>query len=402
MAERQWNTEQLLYKSTEQITLTPQQEQVISINSIKSDAKALLVEVDFLQSSATAYNFSTRGFANLEVVYKNTSLKRENYFINFNRDVEVSDGVFKNTCILELVGNDIESITLKLFNKSEENLTINSLLVIPSLDLTPTQLASVLQIETANADIIHANGAVFSEAIFTQVFMTNILSKIDRNSKAGDVVDTIEIKDGTQGYYTETLLEETEQLVIELAIAGQPKQVPVWYALIEGEDAYKYYTTKNPKELYPEMSDSRVEEFKVKVRKSKRSKKASYEFALDELGNTTPTIILGAGTSTDENSKAGKAFIYKNSNGLYIVYVKQDGSTTFGMVIDDDGISLEGLKKKYIDYIEWVPDGVRHKFVGEEEQTFEYVLNEEDKIKGFIQNGVHYADLRVSDRRIRN
>lgn len=398
MAERQWNTEQALYKSTGQITLTPQQEEVINLQGIKSDAKALLVEVEFLQSSATSYNFNSKGFANLEVIYKNTSLKRENYFINFNRDVEVSDGVFKNTCILELVGNDIESITLKLFNKSEENLTINSLLVIPSLDLTPTQLASVLQIETANADIIHANGAVFSEAIFTQVFMTNILSKIDRNSKAGDVVDTIEIKDGTQGYYTETLLEETEQLVIELAIAGQTKQSPVWYALIEGEDAYKYYTTKNPKELYPDMSDSRVEEFKVKVRKSERSKKASYEFAVDELGNTTPTIILGAGTSTDENSKAGKGYIYKNSNGLYVVYVKSDGSTTFGMVIDDNGISLNGLKDQFTKDLNFRPNGFVLEFVGEPAHTYKYIINEgETEPSAILQDETYLMTIGYSD-----
>lgn len=387
MAERQWNVEQVLYKSEEQIVLTPQQEQVTNISNIKSDAKALLIEVEFLQSSATAYNFNTKGFANLEVVYKNTSLKKENYFINFNRDIQVSEGVFKNLCILELKGNDIESIKLKLFNKSEENLTITAISVIPSMDVSITQIAKVLEEETIAADILNISGAVFSNVIFTQLVQTNLISMIDRNSRAGDIVNFIKIDGWTQDFYTITLTDEVEQLIMEYSIAGTTYEVPIFYAIIEGENAYKYYTTKDPRDLYPDMSDTRYEEFKVKVRKGVKVKKMGFDFRQLPSGTTGPVITLGTGTSTDPESLLGKGVIYKDETGSYHLYYKQDGSGSNGIIMDDTGVYLKGVVND-LEYLDGYDDGFVWKYKGDPRIVAEEVFNSSGGFAGLDINGV--------------
>lgn len=393
MAERQWNIESPLYKSIEQVTLTPGQEQLISLDGIKSDAKALLVEVEFLQSSATAYNFKTKGFANLEVVYRNTELKKENYFINFNRDQEVKTGVFKNTCILELKGNDINNIKIKLFNKSSENLTITALSVITSLDVTPIQIANVLKEQTIAADVIQAT-STFSDSIFTQLLQTAVMSMTTRNATVGQEVNYIKVEDWTMNFFSATLGNETEQFSITANTAGVQKTNYYWYAIIDGEDAYKYMTTVDPRDKYPDISDSDRDKFKLMVYKPESlAKKMSIEFAENNEGYTVPTIIYGSGSSLEEGSSLGKGFTYKDQNGFYHIYHKDDGTGTVGIVMDKDGVHIVGLADQHCEYITFKDNGVKFKFVGEPEQKFEYVIDENNKIKGYIQSGVYLTNV---------
>jgi hypothetical protein len=389
MAERQWNKEQPIYKTTDSITLTPQQEQVIPITGIKSDAKALLVEVDFLQSSATAYNFKSKGFANLEVVYKNIELKKENYFINFNRDVEVETGIFKNTCILELKGNDLYTVTLKLFNKSTENLTINSIVILPSKDITPLQIATVLKEQTIAADVVQATSA-FTDSLFTQLLQTAVMSMTTRNSQPGQIVEYIKAEDWTLSFYMATLGSEEEQFSITTTTAGQQTTTYYWYAIIDGPDAYRYITTVDPRDKYPDISDSDRNAFKLMVYKpSSLTKKLSIEFANTANAVGVPTIIYGAGVGIETR---GQGFTYKDESGFYHIYHTDDDGDVVGIVMDKDGVHIVGWADQHCEYIKFKDNGVKVKFAGEEEQKFEYVV-ENGEITGYIQNSLYITTV---------
>lgn len=67
--------------------------------------------------------------------------------------------------------------------------------------------------------------------------------------------------------------------------------------------------------------------------------KAQYAFD-NTTGTYVPTIILGAGSGT---ANYGKAFIYKDTNGLYIDYYKSTDGTKYTISITDDGIDFGGF-----------------------------------------------------------
>jgi hypothetical protein len=67
--------------------------------------------------------------------------------------------------------------------------------------------------------------------------------------------------------------------------------------------------------------------------------KAQYAFD-NTTGTYVPTIILGAGSGT---ANYGKAFIYKDTNGLYIDYYKSTDGTKYTIKITDDGIDFGGF-----------------------------------------------------------
>ena len=375
-----------LWVLEEPIALQPEETQTIILpTSVKTAAKALTITQKILKNGASEYQFNIKSSINCIIEYKNENLKNETFMVMFNRDIEEDNGYFTNTTMLNLQGNDVEKITLEITNNhTSELLEISTISIFESDDVQVTTIAKVLKEETISADLIQAT-SVFTDAIFTQILETNALSRSVRLANVGDVVDYIQAEGYTMGFYTAVLGSEQEQFKISTEIAGQVKEYVYWYSQIDGEDAYKYLTTIDPRDKFPDISDSNREKFAFMVYTPKSiSKKLSIEFALDELGNMTPSIILGAGIGA-EDGVAGKGFIYKNTNGFYNIYCQADGGKV-GIVMDENGVHITGFADQHCESILFVNNGVELKFAGEETHKVEYVFNENEVITSLIED----------------
>lgn len=312
--------------------------------------------------------------------------------IMFNRDIEEENGYFTNTSTLNLQGNDVEKITLEITNNhTSELLEISSISIYESDDVQITTIAKVLKEETISADLVQAT-SVITEALFTQILETNALSRSVRLASVGSTVDYIRAEGYTMGFYTAVLGSEQEQFKIETEVAGELREYIYWYSQIDGEDAYKYLTTIDPREKYPDISDSNRDKFAFMVYKPESiAKKLSIEFALDENGNMTPSIILGAGIGA-ENGQAGKGFIYKNTNGFYHIYCQANGDT-IGIVMDEDGVHITGWADQHCESILFKDNGVKLKFVGEDYHNFEYVIDENEVLTGILQDQAYLTSI---------
>lgn len=385
--------EKPLWTLEEPIVLNPEETQTFSLpSSIKTAAKFLTLQQEVLKNGATEYQFEVKSSINCIIEYKSEKLTNENYMILFNRDIEENDGYFTNTTTLNLQGNDVEKITLQITNNStSELLEIVNMSIFESDDVQVTTIAKVLKEETISADLIQAT-SVMTEALFTQILETNALSRSVRRARVGDTVDYIRAEGYTMGFYTAVLGSEQEQFKIETEVAGTVNEYVYWYSQIEGEDAYKYLSTIDPREKYPDITDSNREKFAFMVYKPVGiAKKLSIEFALDENGNMTPSIILGAGIGA-ENSQAGKGFIYKNTNGFYHIYCQADGEK-IGIVMDEEGVHITGWADQHCEEIIFKDNGVKLKFVGEDYHTYEYVLDNNNKLTGILQDNAYLTSI---------
>ena len=386
-----------LWVLEEPIALQPEETQTIILpSSIKTAAKALTITQEILKNGASEYQFNIKSSINCIIEYKNKNLKNETFMIMFNRDIEEENGNFINTSTLNLQGNDVEKITLQITNNStSELLEIFNISIYESDDIQITTIAKVLKEETLSADLIQAT-SVFADAAFTQLLETNAMSRSVRKARVGDTVDYIHIEGIELGFYTAKLGEEQEQFKITTTTAGYETDHYYWYAMIEGEDAYKYLTTIDPRDKYPDISDSNREEFRFMVYKpTSLSKKMSIEFANDENGHLTPSIIMGAGTGGSDT--AGKGFIYKNSNGFYHIYCQSSTGKNIGIVMDEDGVHITGWADQHCESITFYDNGVKMKFVGEETQTFEYIVDENDNLTGILQNNAYLTTISVAE-----
>lgn len=383
-----------LWKYSETISLAPNESQTINIpTDIETAAQALYFTQEVIKNNASLYQYSVKASINVKICYKNENLKNENFTVFFNRDTEESSDSFENKSILQLQGNDVESITLTITNThTTEPLTINNMALYESDDVKITTIAKVLKEETIAADLIQAT-SVFTDALFTQILQTNAMSRSARLARPGQVVDYISAEGNELGFYSAELGSEEEQFKIITTTAEQQTEHLYWYAIIEGEDAYKYLTTIDPREKYPEISDSDRDTFRFMVLKPTTiSKKMSIEFALDENNNLTPSIILGAGVGSENDSNNGKGFIYKNSNGFYHIYQQADGDRV-GIVMDENGVHIEGWADQHCENITFKDNGVKIKFVGEPSHSFEYVYDDAKTLTGIIQDQLYLTSI---------
>ena len=383
-----------LWKYSETISLAPNESQTINIpTDIETAAQALYFTQEVIKNNASLYQYSVKASINVKICYKNENLKNENFTVFFNRDTEESSDSFENKSILQLQGNDVESITLTITNThTTEPLTINNMALYESDDVKITTIAKVLKEETIAADLIQAT-SVFTDALFTQILQTNAMSRSARLARPGQVVDYISAEGNELGFYSAELGSEQEQFKIITTTAEQQTEHLYWYAIIEGEDAYKYLTTIDPREKYPEISDSDRDTFRFMVLKPNVvSKKMSIEFALDENNNLTPSIILGSGVGSETNPNNGRGFIYKNTNGFYHIYQQADGDR-IGIVMDETGVHIEGWADQHCESITFKDNSVKVKFVGEPSHSFEYVYDDAKNLTGIIQDGLYLTSI---------
>lgn len=391
--------EQTKFKSTplweylEPITLQPTESTTITLPStIESAAQALYFTQDILKNGASEYQYSVKSSIICKISYKNENLKNDNFVVLFNRDIEEVDGYFTNATILNLQNNDIDTITITIQNNHTSTpLTIKALHLYESDDIKRTTIAKVLKEETIAADLIMTT-SVYTDALFTQILQTNAKSMSARLANPGDTVDYIQAEGITLGFFTAVLSNEVEQFKISTEIAGQPVEYTYWYSQIAGEDAYKYLTTIDPRDKYPDISDSEREAFAFMVYKPESiSKKLSIEFAMDEVGNLVPTIVYGAGTDTLGVGN-GQGFTYKNANGFYHIYQQSDGEVV-GIVMDESGVHITGWADQHLESIVFKDNGVKLKFTGEEGHNFEYVYDDSGTLTGILQDAAFLTSI---------
>lgn len=375
--------EKPLWEHTEQIILQPAETTTLTLPStIKTAAKSFCFTQEVVKNGASEYQYNVKSFIKCKIEYKNEKLKNENFSILFNRDTEETDGVFTNSSVLLLQGNDVSTVTLTITNNhTTEPLTLNNLVIYESDDIQVTTIAKVLKEETIRADMIHAT-TIIADDILVQELETAIKDRDANSASPGDEVHWKRISGSETLYGIDILGSEKEQLTRSVVIAGREYTYSYWWTSISGEDAYKYLTTRDPHEFYPEMPDSEREKYKYLVLKPESSSiKKSVSFALDEANNYIPSDIYGAG----DGNGCSQGFIYKNTNGFYVMYTQRSGNKV-GLVMDDTGVYLQGVVNRLAEYVKWRKDGFILKKTAEEARFFEYIFNESSKLTGILQD----------------
>lgn len=373
-------------------TLAQDDEKSYLLETPKCDAKALRLDTSFILSDATKSNYRPKVTAKVVVKYKTETIKTDVFFIVINRDSSVSETLYKNSSVLNLKGQDIEEIQIEVKNKSTESIEITGFYLYPSKDAGYYQIVDVLKSPVVAADVLQAT-ASFDAATFTQFFRTNVfaLSALEGfGVGGGGTVNYLVAETWNLSFRTAKLDEvATEQFSVWVDYGGRSEQIFFWYAIIgDHPDAYKYLTTVDPNEKYPDITPSERDKFKFLVyKKDTDVEKLVIKFNQVASGATVPTIILGAGVSLDPQSMLGKGEIYKDETGFYLNYYKQDGTGTNGLVMDDEGVYLRGVVNDF-EYLDAYDDGFIWKYKGDPRTVAEEVLNSNNDFVGFEVNGV--------------
>ena len=384
MSEIKW-TDSALYRATEPIEVDAASTHTITPTVAESDCTTLKLVFDYtLNPSLYISNYSPKVFIKVDIKYKGDDYKDDYCFVVVNRETKEA--------IIELKGQDILNLSFQIINNSSSTLSFSKFEVYESVDISPTQVGRLFETDAIQAKVIKTS-SFFTEGLFVQMLLTNALSRSVRVARPGDIVDYILIEGNEIGFYSAVLGEDEEQFTITTTIAGMPTTHTYWYQTIEGDLAYQPITEIDPKDLHPNISDSDREKFKYLVYKpSSISKKMSIEFAKDENGNLTPSMIYGAGTDPSGTTNNGKGFTYKNTNGFYHIYQKSNGDIC-GIVMDEDGVHIYGWADQHCESIQFRDNGVEIKWTGEETEYFEYVFDDSNNLTGIIQNSLYLTAI---------
>ncbi len=378
MADIKW-IDTPLYKASEVIEVSAASNSSIITKTIEdSDCTSLKLLFDYtLNPSFYLSNYNPKVFIKVDVEYKVDIVKNDYFCVVVNRN--------QKEAVLNLKGQDIQSISFQIINNSSSTLSISKFEIYESEDVSPTQVGRLFETDAIQAKVIKTS-SFFTEGLFVQMLLTNALSRSVRVAHPGDMVDFIQIEGNEIGFYSAVLGEEQEQFTITTTIAGVPTTHTYWYQTIEGEFAYQPITEIDPKDMHPNISDSDREKFKYMVYKPEKiSKKMSIEFAADENGNLTPSVIYGAGTDPTGQTNNGKGFTYKNTNGFYHIYQQSDGELV-GIVMDEQGVHITGWADQHCESIVFKDNGVKLKFTGEPTHSFEYVYDDNENLTGILQD----------------
>ena len=383
MSEIKW-VSSALYTTTNLSVNAADTSAAITPAVAESDCKALrFIFAYTLSPSLYLSNYNPKVFIKVDVSYKGENVEPDYFFVVVNRE--------SKEAIVELKGQTIEAIRCQIVNSSTSTINFSKFEIYESEDLSPIQVGRLFETDAIQAKVIKTS-SFFTEGAFVQMLLTNALSRSVRNAKPGDVVDYILIEGNEIGFYTAVLGSEQEQFTITTTIAGRPTVHTYWYQTIAGDLAYQSITEIDPREFYPNISDTDRDAFKYMVYKpSSISKKQSFEFALDENGNLTPTMIFGAGTD-NLGLGNGQGFIYKNTNGFYHIYQKANGERV-GIVMDEDGVHITGWADQHLEKITFKDNGVILQFTGEEEHRFEYVYNDSGVLTGILQDQSYLTSI---------
>lgn len=362
-----------LYRAETEIDVPAGETVEIILDSVESDAKALKFAYEYtLTPSLYLSNYNPKIQIGAEIEYVREDLQNDLIFSVINRSSTEN--------IIELRGQDFSFITLTIYNNSTSSITFSKFEVYQSQDVSPTQIANVFSEDIITSNMIKTT-TVVTNGLLVDILITNALSRDAKKASEGQEVPYIQAEGIELGFYSAVLGKETEQFSITTSTAGVATTYYYWYQSIEGENAYEYITTIDPRERIPNISDSDREKFAFLVLKpSSLSKKAAFEFSYDELNNLTPAIHLGAG---DENGN-NKAYMYKNSNGYYNMF-KQSNGNSIGIVMDDTGGYLNGFRSVLPEYCRMRKDGFVIKKLGEEARFFEYIFDENGVLTGILQ-----------------
>lgn len=385
MSEIKW-VSSALYTTTDLSVNAADSSATITPAIAECDCKALRFVFDYtLNPSLYLSNYDPKILIRVEVAYKGESIEKDYFFIVVSRE--------SKEAIVELKGQTIDVIKVQVINNSTSTIDFSKFEIYESEDVSPIQIGRLFETDAIQARVIKTS-SFFTEAGFIQKLLTNAMSRSVRsNAKPGDQVDYILIEGWEIGFYTAILGAETEQFTFTTQIAGVPTTHEYWYQVIEGDLAYIPITDIHPKEFYPDISDSDVEKFKFMVYKpASLSKKMSIEFAEDEVGALTPTMIFGAGTDPTGQTHNGKGFIYKNSNGFYHIYQQSNGNTV-GIVMDETGVHITGWTDQHLEKITFKDNGVKLKFTGEDEHSYEYVYDDSGNLTGLIQDAAFLTKI---------
>ena len=391
MADIKW-IDTPLYKASEAIEVSAASNSSIITKTIEdSDCTSLKLLFDYtLNPSFYLSNYNPKVFIKVDVEYKVNIVKNDYFCVVVNRN--------QKEAVLNLKGQDIQSISFQIINNSSSTLSISKFEIYESEDVSPTQVGRLFETDAIQAKVIKTS-SFFTEGLFVQMLLTNALSRV-RVAHPGDTVDFIKIEGNEIGFYSAVLGEEQEQFTITTTIAGVSTTHTYWYQQIEGEFAYQPITEIDPKEIHPDISDSDRDAFKYMVYKPESiSKKMSIEFAADENGNLTPSVIYGAGTDPTGQTNNGKGFTYKNTNGFYHIYQQSTGDTC-GIVMDEDGVHITGWADQHCENIDFYKNGVKLKFTGEPTHTIEWVYAENSQMTGYIEDSLYLTSLNDYDENL--
>lgn len=279
-----------------------------------------------------------------------------------------------------------------VFNNSDVDFIIRGIELYLSADASAYQIAKVIREEVIVGDIIKAT-TFMGDAMLAQFFRTNVYSIDAFRNVGGGTVNYLTAEDWSLGFYTAELSStETEQFYLDITVNGKVERIYFWYAIIgDSEDAYKYVTTIDPRDKYPDISDYDRDKFRMLVWKSKSTqKKLSIEFATVSDGKggktTAPVFLLGAGSSSDANSLNGKGSIYKDGNGMYLKYTTQNGQDV-GLIMDESGVYLKGVQNA-LEWCDEYDNGFNVKFKGDNAFFLEEKRDEANNFLGFEVQGV--------------
>lgn len=392
MADTKW-VGSPLYKSIDPIEVSAaSSSSTITPTIEESDCTHLKFIFDYtLNPSLYLSNYAPKLVIKVEVLYKGDSVENDYFFVVVNRN--------QKEAVIELKGQDIQNLSFQIINNSSSTLSFSKFEVYESEDVSPTQVGRLFETDAIQAKVIKTS-SFFTEGLFVQMLLTNALSRSVRVAHPGDTVDFIKIEGNEIGFYSAVLGEEQEQFTITTTIAGVSTTHTYWYQQIEGEFAYQPITEIDPKEIHPDISDSDRDAFKYMVYKPESiSKKMSIEFAADENGNLTPSVIYGAGTDPTGQTNNGKGFTYKNTNGFYHIYQKRSGEVC-GIVMDEDGVHITGWADQHCENIDFYKNGVKLKFTGEPTHTIEWVYDENSKMTGYIEDSLYLTSLNDYDENL--
>lgn len=369
-----------LYRAETEIEVPAGESTEIIIDYVESDASALKLSFAYtLNPYLYLSNYNPKIQIGTEIQYISDETEDDLIYTCINRETTEN--------ILELKGKDFNYIILTIYNNSTSSIIFSKFEVYQSQDVSPTQFANVMKEDIVATNLIKTT-TVVTEGLITDILETNVKSREVGRARAGQEVDYIRAEGIELGFYSAILGEETEQFSITTHSEGVETTHYYWWQSIEGENAYNYPTTIDPRDRIPGISDSDRDKFKYLVLKpTSLSKKLSFEFAYDENNHLTPSIILGAGVG-GENSRAGKGYIYKNSNGFYEIYVKSDGEE-IGIVMDDNGVHIKGWADQHCKAGLLRDNGFELECVGSPRHNFEYIFDDNGEITGYIMDQLY-------------
>lgn len=279
----------------------------------------------------------------LDIVIKYSNNAINNFSTLIGDDI--TNGIFIGEDVYDLFTGTKTKFTVTISNISNVPITINNYKMFISDEVTKDSILEVIEENTISAEVIHGVLA-WVENLQVNNLETNLTS-INSLQPYVNRRDYIKIKDRTIDFL-EDAISDKDTDVKQLYILANGQELPVfWTAVNSHEQAYKYVTFTDPRDIYDDLSDAEYNNYKYMVRGSTSSTSKmciEFEDVLDKDGISTgvPKIRFGAGTTLEEGDEVGCAIARKGLDGFELYYTQQNGKRV-GLYMGDTGGKLEGF-----------------------------------------------------------